>query len=211
MGASFKMAGIVAGIRRPEELYRELDNPASTYRNSPDFKYFQDEVAPYLKPDQIQYVGCVAGRVKDELIGRAKAFLMPIQWEEPFGVAVIDALVCGTPVVAMRRGSMPEIIEHGVNGFLADTPEEFRAYMKRVGEIDPVACRESVENRFSYQIMAQQYLGAYRRLVAMHAVKRPSLVPRSLAPQHLSARTRDAFSFYEQLPGMSNEAEPLED
>jgi glycosyltransferase involved in cell wall biosynthesis len=204
VGARFKMAGIIAGINNSERLQAELANRQTRLKQHPDFEYFRDEVAPYLKPGRIEYMGSVFGPAKDRLIGHAKAFLMPIQWEEPFGVAVIDALVCGTPVVAMRRGSMPEIIEHGVNGFLADTPEQFREYMARVDEIDPVACRRSVEKRFSYQVMTHQYLSAYQRLVAMHAVKRPSLVPRVLSP-------RQGFSFYESLPGVSRDTEAFEE
>jgi glycosyltransferase involved in cell wall biosynthesis len=204
LGVAFRMAGVVAGINDPERLRVELNNPRTALAQYPDFEYFRDEVAPYLKPGQIEYVGSVVGAAKDQLIGRAKAFLMPIQWEEPFGVAVIDALVCGTPVVAMRRGSMAEIIEHGVNGFLADTPEQFRQYMARVDEIDPMACRRSVEQRFSYRIMTQQYLSAYQRLVALHAVKRPSLVPRTVSA------AKD-FVFYEGLPSFGSEIEPLEE
>jgi glycosyltransferase involved in cell wall biosynthesis len=211
-GVKFKMAGVVAGIHHPEQLQRELNNPAGTYGGKKDFEYFRSEVSPYLSPDGAEYVGSVTGQAKDELIGRAKAFLMPIQWDEPFGVAVIDALVCGTPVVAMRRGSMPEIIEHGINGFLADTPEQFAQYMRRVDDIDPLACRRSVEERFSYQIMTDQYLAVYRRLAAQRSVvRRPHLVPRSLAPGRLSSRTREAWPFYEKIPGMGLESEAAED
>jgi glycosyltransferase involved in cell wall biosynthesis len=204
LGERFKMAGIIAGMNSPRALEEALtlDGP---HTRLADFRYFRDEVAPYLRAGEIEYVGSVFGRAKDELIGRAKAFLMPIDWEEPFGVAVIDALVCGTPVVAMRRGSMAEIIEHGVNGFLADTPEQFRKYMRRVEEIDPAACRRSVEARFSYRVMTDQYLGLYQRVVAAHAApRRRTLVPRVLDP-------RQRFSFYESLPGVAAEAEALEE
>ncbi|HSX48553.1 MAG TPA: glycosyltransferase, partial [Candidatus Nanoarchaeia archaeon] len=101
----FKIAGLVADIDKPAKLRGELAQSGSRYHSMTDFIYFRDHVAPYMTTGQIAYIGSIFGKAKDELIGRAKAFLMPIQWEEPFGVAVIDALVCGTPVVAMRRGS----------------------------------------------------------------------------------------------------------
>jgi glycosyltransferase involved in cell wall biosynthesis len=192
MGAKFKIAGIVPGVGgNPAVVDRELARPKRGHVMHPDFEYYRDEVAPYLKAGLIEYVGSIFGRAKDELIGRARAFLMPIQWEEPFGVAVLDALVCGTPVVAMRRGSMPEIIEHGVNGFLADTPEQFKEYMTRASEIDPLNCRRSVEERFSYRVMTQQYVSAYQRLAARHA-QQPALLRRGLV--------RRDFAFYERLP-----------
>lgn len=81
-------------------------------------------------------------------------------------MAVIEALACGTPVVAMNQGAMPEIIEHGVNGFLANTREEFEEYALRVDEIDPKACRESVERKFSASTMAASYLERYKQVIA---------------------------------------------
>lgn len=100
-----------------------------------------------------------------KLISNAKALLFPIDWEEPFGMAVIEALACGTPVVAMNRGAMPEIIEHGVNGFLANTEKEFFEYANRVDEIDPEACRKSVEQKFSAKTMAEAYVDRYRQTI----------------------------------------------
>jgi glycosyltransferase involved in cell wall biosynthesis len=80
-------------------------------------------------------------------------------------MAVIEALACGTPVIAMNRGAMPEIIEHGVNGFLADTEAEFAEYMERIDEIDPEACRASVERKFSASAMADKYLERYQEVI----------------------------------------------
>jgi len=164
MGADFKIAGQVGGISEVGQLEQALkDDPRGT--SHPDLAYYVEQVAPRLVPGHIEYVGGVSGQAWGELVGRAKAFLMPIQWDEPFGVAVIEALACGTPVVAMRRGSMAEIIEHGVNGFLADSPEEFMEYMGRVEEIDPMECRRSAEERFTYQQMSRQYVKLYRAVL----------------------------------------------
>lgn len=161
------MAGTVASIGTRKELMLQFADPLSTFRNAADFKYFSDEILPYtIRNKRIQFIGNISGKQKLQVIANAKALLFPIDWEEPFGMAVIEALASGTPVVAMRRGAMPEIIEHGVTGFLADTHEEFKAYMQRVGEINPAACRASIESRFSSRLMAQKYLDRYKEVLA---------------------------------------------
>ncbi len=161
-----KMAGVVADMTDPKQVLLELANPLSRYRSIADFRYYSDRIFPYLS-SKIEYVGEVGGAAKLEFISRAKALLFPITWDEPFGMAPIEALACGTPVVAMRRGALPEIIEHGVNGFLADSPAEFEAYIQQVGEIDPAACRKSVEKKFSAQVMAAAYIERYEHILAL--------------------------------------------
>ena len=161
-----EMAGTIAGINSPRQLVLELANPLSDYRGFADFRYYSDRVWPItVKNPRIRYVGNLAGRRKLRFLADAKALLFPIDWEEPFGMAVIEALACGTPVVAMKRGAMPEIIKHGVNGFLASTEAEFKDYMRRTDEIDPQACRQSVEKEFSVPVMAQKYLDRYQSVL----------------------------------------------
>lgn len=161
-----RMAGTVGGIGSNRKLLFELSNPLSTYRNNPEFRYYSDKILPrVLRYPRITYSGNLSGHRKAKFISEAKALLFPIKWEEPFGMAVIEALACGTPVIAMNRGAMPEIIEHGVNGFLADTEEEFGEYMKRIDEIDPAACRKSVEEKFSARTMAANYLKRYEEVL----------------------------------------------
>ncbi|HSX16107.1 MAG TPA: glycosyltransferase family 4 protein [Candidatus Saccharimonadales bacterium] len=157
-----RMAGTVAAISSTRKLLLELANPVSRYRNDRDFRYYSEQVLPYvLRNPRVTYAGNINGRRKMKFISEAKALLFPIAWEEPFGMSVIEALACGTPVVAMNHGAMPELIEHGVTGFLADTEEEFAEYMKRVDEIDPAACRKSVEAKFSGRLMAERYVERY--------------------------------------------------
>ncbi len=166
LGYGLKMAGTVAGINSEKQLVLELANPLSQYRSYPDFRYYSDSIWPLtVKNSRITYVGNVGGQRKINFIGAAKALLFPIDWEEPFGMAVIEALACGTPVIAMNRGAMPEIIEHGVNGFLAKSVPEFRKYMQRIGEIDPARCRQTVEELFSTPIMAREYLNRYHQIL----------------------------------------------
>lgn len=161
-----RMAGSVVDISSATKLILELANPMSKYRNEPDFRYYSDKIFPYtIANPRITFTGNVAGSKKMKLISEAKALLFPIQWEEPFGMVMIEALACGTPVVAMNRGAVPEIIEHGVNGFIADTEAEFAQYMKRVGEIDLHACRASVEAKFAIDTMAKAYIERYKAAI----------------------------------------------
>jgi len=162
-----RMAGTVAAISSTRKLLLELANPVSRYRNDRDFRYYSEQVLPYvLRNPRVTYAGNISGRRKMKFISESKALLFPITWEEPFGMSVIEALACGTPVIAMNHGAMPELIEHGVTGFLANTEEEFAEYMKRVDELDPEACRKSVEAKFSGRLMAERYLERYRTAIA---------------------------------------------
>lgn len=161
-----RMAGTIGDIDSPRKLLLELANPMSKYRQNHEFRYYSDEILSYVvRNPRITYSGNMSGPKKLKFISEAKALLFPIQWEEPFGMAVIEALACGTPVVAMRRGAMPEIIEHGVNGFLADNETEFAEYMQRVDEIDPADCRMSVKQKFSADLMAQNYIDRYYEVI----------------------------------------------
>ena len=140
-----------------------LAGPCMTSR---DREYFEAQVRPRLGKDA-RWVGELGFAAKVELLAGARCLLFPVQWEEPFGMSVIEALACGTPVVAMNRGAMPEIIEHGVNGFLANDEEEFSEYILRIDEIDPAACRRSVEEKFSAGAMAEEYLERYKEVLKL--------------------------------------------
>lgn len=166
LGRRLRMAGTVADIGSNRRLLFELSNPLSSYRNNSEFRYYSDKILPYvLRHPKITYSGNLSGATKMKFISQAKALLFPIEWDEPFGMAVIEALACGTPVVAMNRGAMPEIIEHGTTGFLANNEQEFIEYMQRVDEIDPSACRKSVEKKFSADAMATAYLERYHEAI----------------------------------------------
>lgn len=165
--ARLRMAGTVAGITSNRKLLLELANPMSNYRNMEEFRYYSDKILSYvLRYPKITYSGNLEGKKKSKFISEAKALLFPIDWEEPFGMAVIEALACGTPVIAMNRGAMPEIIQHGVNGFLANDEREFEEYMRRIDEIDPAACRQSVADKFSADAMARAYLDRYKKAIS---------------------------------------------
>lgn len=168
LGVPLWMAGTVAGIDTNRKLLLEFANPMSNFRNNADFRYYSDHVLEYtIDNEDIKFIGNIGGKRKQTVLANARALLFPINWEEPFGMAVIEALASGTPVVAMRRGAMPEIIEHGVNGFLADTISEFKTYMQRVDEIDPYVCRQSIIKKFSAELMAKRYLNRYQTALDM--------------------------------------------
>jgi glycosyltransferase involved in cell wall biosynthesis len=166
LGTPLVMAGPVAGVPSPQELFCALEDPASPLHGYGDVRHYLDAVRPFEDGERIRWVGTVGGAGKDELVGRARAVLMPISWEEPGATAALEALACGTPVIATRRGALPEIIEHGRNGFLADDESQFAQLMLRAGEIDPAECRRSAEERFSAGVMAEGYLRLYSEVLA---------------------------------------------
>ena len=131
-----------------------------------DRDYFDSAVAPSIDGRQVRYLGPVGGDLRTRTLGSARALLHLINFDEPFGLSVVEALACGTPVIAFNRGSMPELIDHGVTGFLVDNIDEAVAAIDRVGEIDRAACRAAVADRFTVERMADRYLEVYGRLVA---------------------------------------------
>jgi glycosyltransferase involved in cell wall biosynthesis len=131
-----------------------------------DEGYHAREVAPFIDNEQVTYPGVVGGEERLRALGRAKGLLHLIGFDEPFGLSVIEAMACGTPVIAYRRGSMPELIDHGVTGFLVDSFYEAVDAIDRLGEIDRRACRRAVEERFTVERMAEQYLALYRSILA---------------------------------------------
>jgi len=129
-----------------------------------DWRYFDEVIQPLLKTDGVEFIGEVGGREKDTFLGGAAALLFPITWPEPFGLVMVEALACGTPVLALRQGSVPEVIRDGVTGCSCDTEDELVEAVERIGAIDRVACRADAEARFSPGAMAEQYERVYCQL-----------------------------------------------
>ena len=129
-----------------------------------DADYHAGHVAPHLS-GQIRFHGPVGGADRIRALGSAAAMLHLINFDEPFGLSVIEAMACGTPVIANRRGSMPELIEHNVTGFLVDSFDEAVAAIDRVGDIDRAACRRAVTERFSVERMADRYIELYESII----------------------------------------------
>jgi glycosyltransferase involved in cell wall biosynthesis len=130
-----------------------------------DSGYQDRAVAPAIDGDRVVYLGPVGGVDRTRTLGAAAALLHLINFDEPFGLSVIEALACGTPVIAINRGSMPELIDHGVTGFLVDDVAGAIAAVAGIGEIDRAACRRAAEERFSVERMADRYLALYRSIL----------------------------------------------
>jgi glycosyltransferase involved in cell wall biosynthesis len=130
-----------------------------------DWEYFEGVIQPLLEYEHVTFVGEIAAREKDEFLGHAAALLFPICWPEPFGLVMIEALACGTPVLALAEGSVPEVIQHGVTGLVCQTEDELVASVSHIGELDRATCRRVAEQRFSPAVMADGYEQVYRRLV----------------------------------------------
>jgi glycosyltransferase involved in cell wall biosynthesis len=131
-------------------------------RTEEGLRYFEEQVEPFLSPT-IEYYPNVAGAQKARLISRAAAGIFPLLWSEPFGLAMVECMVAGTPVLALRSGSTPELIEDGVTGFLAEDVDDLVEAAKRIDEIDRVRCAQVARDRFSPRHMAERYLSVYRR------------------------------------------------
>jgi glycosyltransferase involved in cell wall biosynthesis len=129
----------------------------------------------------IEFVGEIGDDAKGEFLGNARALLFPIDWPEPFGLVMIEAMACGTPVVAFRSGSVGEIIEEGVSGFIVDELDAAVEAARRTSELDRLACRAAFERRFSVQKMAEAYVEIYAELIERGRRKSGERFPRSSA------------------------------
>jgi glycosyltransferase involved in cell wall biosynthesis len=130
-----------------------------------DQDYYNGQVAPALDDRSVVYCGPLGGADRTRALGSAHALLHLVNFDEPFGLSVVEALACGTPVIAANRGSMPELIDHGVTGFLVDSVDAAVEAIGRIGEIDRAACRAAVSARFTVDRMADRYLDLYRELL----------------------------------------------
>jgi glycosyltransferase involved in cell wall biosynthesis len=129
-----------------------------------DQSYFHTTIEPLLKGGGVTFIGEINEQAKTEFLGEALALLFPIEWPEPFGLTMIESMACGTPVLAFRHGSVPEVVDEGVTGFIVDTAEEAVSALPRVLSIDRRAVRRRFEERFSASRMAEEYVNVYRSL-----------------------------------------------
>jgi glycosyltransferase involved in cell wall biosynthesis len=155
-----------------------------------DRQYFDREVRPLLGPDA-RWIGEAGFGAKTDLLANARCLVFPIEWEEPFGMVMIEAMACGTPVVALRRGSVPEIVVDGVTGFIRDRADELAQAIQQVDILDPLACRRRVRREFDTSQMAAEYERIYRQVAKSSGAYLESLCngePRQLAAFPSGAR-----------------------
>jgi glycosyltransferase involved in cell wall biosynthesis len=162
--------GRIAPEKRPDqaiELAKRIGLPLriAAKIDPADEQYFRAEIKPLLAHPLIEYLGEITDADKNEFLGNARALVCPYDWPEPFGLVLIEALACGTPVVAYRRGSIPEIIDDGATGFVCDGLDDMTAALQHIPDIDRRQCRRSFEERFTVGRMAQGYLHVYERVL----------------------------------------------
>ena len=176
-------------VDRAIDIARRLDMPLKIAAkiDKADREYYEAEIAPLFADPHVEFVGEIGEDEKDAFLGDAAALIFPIDWPEPFGLVMIEAMACGTPVVAFRCGSVPEVMRDGVSGFVVDTVDEAVEATARAVQLPRAVCRAYFEERFLAQRMAQDYVDVYRAAVA--ASGRPNAGGR--AALSIAALTQD--------------------
>ena len=170
-GCYFAFLGRISPEKRADraiQIARELGVPLKIAAkvDKVDKDYFVAEIKHLLDHPLIEYVGEIGEAEKNEFLGSALALLFPIDWPEPFGLVMIEAMACGTPVIAFNRGSVPEIVEHGVTGYVVNSIDEAVQAAMRIDRLDRARIRQRFEQRFTAEHMAANYLAAYQRLIS---------------------------------------------
>ena len=166
-------------VDRAIALAKQLDMPlriAAKVDNA-DHEYFETEIEHLLDHPLVEFLGEIGEGEKEEFLGNAYALVFPIDWPEPFGLVMIEAMACGTPVIAFEEGSVPEVIDHGVTGYIVNTTEEAAEAIQNIPKLSRRICRKIFEERFSSEPMARNYLKTYRRVIAAQ----PKAAPRRLS------------------------------
>lgn len=170
-GSYLAFIGRISPEKRPDRaisIARALGIPLKIAAkvDKVDEPYFRTQIAPLLECGGVEFIGEINDHQKTQFLGDAQALLFPVDWPEPFGLAMIEAMACGTPVLAFRCGSVPEIVEDGVTGAIVETMEQAIAALPRVIALDRKKVRQRFEQRFSATRMAMDYVGVYRALLA---------------------------------------------
>lgn len=157
------------GAKEAIEIAHKSGKPLIMAGIIQDEEYFKKEIKPHLDNKKVSYVGNVGAEKRNQLLGSAAALLHPINFNEPFGLSVVEAMACGTPVVAFRKGSMAELIVHGKTGFLVETVDEAVRAVENLNTIDRQHCRLHVEKHFSVDRMVENYLAVYQQMLGVQS------------------------------------------
>ena len=169
-GEYLAFLGRIAPEKRPDRAIRIARRAGIPLKiaakvEAADRAYFESEIEPLLEGGGVEFIGEIGEREKADFLGRAAALLFPIDWPEPFGVVMIEAMACGTPVLAFRCGSVPEVVTPGVSGWIVDDEDTAVGCLDAIHRLDRAACRRQFEQRFTAARMAADYLGLYLRTV----------------------------------------------
>lgn len=162
VGFNLVLAGPVGPYHRPQDLAAALNDPSA--QQNPDVRFWHEKVAPHVDGARVRWVGTMEGAARDELVASARAALFPLRWEEPGGTAVVESLALGTPIIAMARGCLPELIEHGRTGLLTTEEDLLADLVLAAGTVESGECRQEAARRFTPAVMAQRYLQLYERV-----------------------------------------------
>jgi glycosyltransferase involved in cell wall biosynthesis len=158
LGRLDKIKGVHIAIAVAKATNHKLIIAGNVSHTLDNLNYFKTEIEPLVDNDQIRYVGALNDAEKNVYLGQAKALLFPIQWDEPFGMVMIEAMACGTPVIAFNKGSVPEVVNEGVTGLIANNEAEMIAKLALVGGINRKTCRDTARERFDLNKIAKEYL-----------------------------------------------------
>lgn len=179
-GGYLAFLGRISPEKRPDRAIRIARRAGLPLRiaakvDAVDHAYFRELIEPLIAGPDIDFVGEIGDADKAEFLGNAAALLFPIDWPEPFGLVMIEAMACGTPVIAWNCGSVPEIVEDGVTGFIVESEEQAEAAVGRLASLDRRKIRRIFERRFSAKVMAKNYLDVYMRLLGSRG-RRPPII-----------------------------------
>jgi glycosyltransferase involved in cell wall biosynthesis len=169
LGRLEKIKGVHTAIAIAHRAGRRLIIAGNRVRTREGDQYFEEEIAPHLDSDAITYVGELDDAAKNTLLGSAAALLMPIEWDEPFGIVMAEAMACGTPVIAFNRGSVSEVVVDGVNGFRCESVDDAARAVGRISEISRDNVRHDCERRFSAEAITDSYESLYREMIGRTA------------------------------------------
>jgi glycosyltransferase involved in cell wall biosynthesis len=161
LGRLDQIKGAHTAIKIAKATSHQLILAGNIPETADNYAYYKEEIEPQIDNEQIVYTGPLNDAEKNKYLGRAKALLFPIEWDEPFGMVMIEAMACGTPVIAFRRGSVPEVVDNLLTGFIVNDAREMAQKVPELGNIDRTTCRRIAAERFDVKAIARQYLNLF--------------------------------------------------
>jgi len=165
LGRLEKIKGAHRAIEVAKKAGRKLIIAGNHASSGKDYDYFTSEILPYCDKKAVEYIGSVDDSQKNEILGKAAALLFPVEWDEPFGIVMAEALACGTPVIALNRGAVAEVVEDRKTGFICDTNDDMIKAVSRISSIERPECRRQAERRFSDRVIVEQYEQLYYKCI----------------------------------------------